>query len=311
MINRLRRFFITKNNYINAVPVIQQTLFNDLKSPKLNLGQIQLQFNNQKQSINDLSEVEFQVFSQWGDDGIIQYLINKIDIPHKTFIEFGVENYREANTRFLLINNNWTGYVLDGSEENIRYIKNDAVSWACELHAEAAFITVENINRLLNKPGFNPEVGIVSIDIDGNDYWVWKEINSIRPIIVIVEYNSLFGKNKSWTVPYDPGFVRHNKSILYYGASLKAFNTLAIEKGYSFIGCNSKGNNAYFIRNDKLGPLQSKNIEDGFVLAKFREARMGDERLTDRERIESLKNFEIYDLDKGGLLAIDPSEVKY
>src|SRR5688572_16835736 len=148
MFNRLSQFIRSKNEKINKIPDIEKLLLSSSKSVKVNIGQLQAQLNNQKSSINDLSEVEFQVFSQWGDDGIIQYLINKLDIQHKTFIEFGVEDYTESNTRFLLINNNWSGYVLDGSEANATYIKNDAVSWRYDLHSAAAFITKENINEL-------------------------------------------------------------------------------------------------------------------------------------------------------------------
>jgi hypothetical protein len=176
MFRKIKSFIAMQRLVYKQVQEIRHYQLDDLKSAKINLGQIQAGLNNQKQFISNLSEVEFQVFSQWGDDGIIQYLINKIDIPHKTFIEFGVEDYRESNTRFLLINNNWTGYVIDGSSEHIDFIKSDTISWACELHAKASFITRDNINDLLKIPGFNKEVGILSIDIDGNDYWIWNTI---------------------------------------------------------------------------------------------------------------------------------------
>ncbi|THU42049.1 hypothetical protein FAM09_05335 [Niastella caeni] len=302
-----------RNNDVSQIPEIYNLLTNDLKSSKVNLGQIQSSLNAQKSSITSLSEVEFQVFSQWGDDGIIQYLINKIDIPNKTFIEFGVENYTEANTRFLLINNNWTGLIIDGDPENIQYAKRDVISWACELYAEQAFITAENINSLLKKPEFDAEVGILSVDIDGNDYWVWKAIDCINPIIVIVEYNSVFGRNTSWTVPYDPSFVRSEKhsSLLYYGASLKALYTLGKEKGYSFIGCNSKGNNAYFIRNDKLGQFKPLTADEGYVKSKIREAVINGERVTGDKRLKTIEGLEVYDIQENRTLKIDSALVKY
>src|SRR5438045_9798776 len=106
MLQKIKDFIKIKSSQLNKLDEIQRSIYSDQKSPKINLGQIQSFLNNQKQKINGLQEVEFQVFSQWGDDGIIQYLINKIDIPNKTFVEFGVENYKESNTRFLLINNN-------------------------------------------------------------------------------------------------------------------------------------------------------------------------------------------------------------
>ena len=123
---------------------------------------------------DNIQEAEFKVFSQFGDDGIIQYLVNRVEIPagRRRFIEFGVENYRESNTRFLLLNNNWSGLILDGSAENINSIKNDQIYWKHELTAVHSFIDRDNINELIAANGFAGEVGILSIDIDGNDYWI-------------------------------------------------------------------------------------------------------------------------------------------
>lgn len=317
MLGRIKSFINYQSNRLQRIEKriesIEALLRNDLKNPKVNLGRLQASINRNLISVSNLAEVEFQVFSQWGDDGIIQYLIDRLDIPYKTFIEFGVENYTESNTRFLLINNNWSGYVIDGSKENVDYIKDDIVSWACELFAEAAFITKENINQLLTKPNFNCEIGLLSIDIDGNDYWVWKEINSINPIIVIVEYNSLFGKNTNWTVPYDPAFVRSDAhpSLLYYGASLQALSTLAESKGYDFIGCNSKGNNAYFIRKDKLGSFRKISVDEGFVLTKFREATIDREKVSGLDRIKLLDGMKVVDVNNLQEIAIDHRMVEY
>jgi hypothetical protein len=258
----------------------------------------------QKSSINNLSEVEFQVFSQWGDDGIIQFLINKLDITHHTFIEFGVENYKESNTRFLLINNNWSGLVIDGSPENIQYIKTDTLSWGYELHAISSFITAENINELITQflqKGYHKEIGILSIDIDGNDYWVWKAIEVVEPVIVIVEYNSLLGAEKSLTIPYDPSFVRNTKyNMMYWGVSIPALCNLANEKGYAFVGCNSSGNNAYFVRRDKLNNvIKECSIKEGFVLSKFREILIEENmyRPTGAERMEYLKGLSFVNIE--------------
>lgn len=311
---KIKSFITLQKLLYSQVQELHHSYMDDLKSVKLNLGQIQAQAHSQKSFINNLSEVEFKVFSQWGDDGIIQYLISKIDIPNKTFIEFGVEDYKESNTRFLLLNNSWSGYVIDGSQAHIDFIKKDNISWASELHTECSFITAENINALLRKPGFAPEVGLLSIDIDGNDYWVWKEINVINPVIVVAEYNSVFGNNNAWTVPYDPNFVKYDKhkSIIYYGASLKALCLLAKEKKYQFIGCNSKGNNAYFIRDDKMpAAFKSKTVEEGYVLSKFREASVNGERPIGEDRIKLLIDLEIYDVEKKALIKIIPDSVKY
>lgn len=222
-----------------------------------------------------ISSYEFKVFSQWGDDGIIQYLISRIDFPNKTFIEFGTENYIESNTRFLLINNNWTGLVMDGSVSNVEEIRNSELYWKHDLNAIHAFITSENINDLIRLGGFSKDVGLLSIDIDGNDYWVWEAITDISPIVVIVEYNSIFGIDNPWTIPYERDFVRTKAhySNLYFGSSLLSLCDLAEKKGYYFVGCSSAGNNAYFIRKDKIGPLKSISAQDGYVASKFRESR--------------------------------------
>jgi hypothetical protein len=255
--------------------VLYHAHINDYKSPKVNLGQIQAAANSHKKNINTLAEVEFQVFSQFGDDGIIQWLVQQLPFINKTFIEFGVENYRESNTRFLLVNNNWSGFVMDGSDENISALKSEQLYTFFDLQAVCSFITAENINALLSGTGFNNEPGILSIDIDGNDYWVWKAITGIRPAVIICEYNSLFGYNQPYTIPYDAGFVRGTKyPFNYYGISLLSACHLAGEQGYSFIGCNSAGNNAYFIDNKYLPHIGIKPVSpgEGYVFQKFTEA---------------------------------------
>src|SRR5208337_1851018 len=110
-------------------------------------------------------KVGFKVFSQWDEDGIIQYLISHLPIKNKTFIEFGVENYEESNTRFLLLNDNWQGMVLDACEQDIRYIERDDFYWKYDLQVKQAWITRENIDDLLVGSGFGEHVGILSIDI--------------------------------------------------------------------------------------------------------------------------------------------------
>lgn len=222
-----------------------------------------------------LREAEFKVFSQCGDDGIIQFLIGKLNISVDKFVEFGVENYEESNTRFLLMNNNWQGLIIDGSESHIAYIKNDPMFWRYDLTAVHSFITVENIDQILSDNGFNGKIGLLSIDIDGNDYWVWQAIKTVDADIIIAEYNSMFGSERAITVPYKPDFSRMSAhySGLYFGASLQALCDLGSEKGYSLVGCNQAGNNAYFIKSDRLGGLQTVSVEEGYVRARFREAR--------------------------------------
>jgi hypothetical protein len=243
---------------------------------KMNIDRIKKYNSDQS-----LSAVGFKVFSQWDEDGIIQHLINHVAIKQKTFIEFGVENYSEANTRFLLMNDNWQGLVLDGSQQHIDQIQNDEIYWKHDLLAKQAFITCDNINANIQSGSFDPDLGLLSIDIDGNDYWIWEKINVINPRIVVCEYNSLFGLSPV-SVPYSEGFFRTKAhySNLYFGASLGALCFLAKQKGYSFVGSNSAGCNAFFVRNDVSKGLRSLSPEDGYVLSRFRESRDKDGKLT-------------------------------
>jgi len=247
----------------------------------------------------NIQDAEFKVFSQWGDDGIIQYLVNNINIEKEKFIEFGVENYLESNTRFLLMNNNWSGLIIDGNKRNIEYIKNDEIYWKYDLIAKYSFVTAENINELLIENDFVGSIGLLHIDIDGNDYWIWKAINVVEADIVIVEYNSLFGFEKAITIPYEPYFNRTKKhySNLYAGTSLLALCDLAEKKGYFFVGTNKAGNNAYFVKKNKIGNLKPLSAEEGFTLSKFRESRDKKGKLTflrGSERLNIIKGLNVY-----------------
>lgn len=295
MTGRLKRFLGVTNN--------TDELKKTLENHAVLTGRLFAEMNRgrEQEIIQNIHKSEFKVFSQWGDDGIIQFLVNYLDIPAtaETFVEFGVENYTEANTRFLLINNNWRGLIMDGSDENMKYVQQDDIYWRFQLEAKPAFITRENINGLLKENDLTGEIGLLHIDIDGNDFFVWQSINIVSPIIVIVEYNSVFGSNKPWSVPYDKAFVRskYHHSNLYWGTSLLSLCDLATEKGYGFIGCNSNGNNAFFVRNDKLKELKTLTAEQGFVLSKFRESRDTQGNLTyisGAQRLDVIKGMEIY-----------------
>lgn len=245
------------------------------------LGRIELRQNISQGNLG-LVNCEYKVYSQWGEDGIIQYLISRLAVSNKVFVEFGVETYTESNTRFLLVNNNWSGLVIDGSQKNIDFIKSDSIYWRHNLKADCAFINRDNINELISRNGLSGDIGLLSVDIDGNDYWVWKAIHVINPSIVVCEYNSLWGFRDAVTTPYDTEFIRGKKhfSNLYYGASIKALNDLAVSKGYSLVGGNSAGNNVFFVRNDLLSNLEPMNVEDAWVQSQFRESRDNNGQLT-------------------------------
>lgn len=259
---------------------------------------------NCDKQIKSLEEVEFKVFSQFGEDGIIQWLIHNTKIENKTFVEFGVEDYTEANTRFLLMNNNWTGLIIDGSESNIEKVKASEYYWRYNLTAIAEFITKDNINELIRGGGMAGDIGLLSVDIDGNDYWVLDNIDCIQPRILICEYNSIFGADKKVTVPYDAKFVRMDKhySCLYWGASISAFCDWAEEHNYYYVGSNMAGNNAFFVRKDCFDADKIPGRCNDYIESKFRESRDCNGRLdymSGSSRLELIKNMKIVNLETG------------
>lgn len=259
--------------------------------------------------LRNIADAEFRVFSQWGEDGIIQYLLTKVPISNKTFVEFGVEDYRESNTRFLLMNNNWSGLVIDCDEGSIAKVRVPGLFWRFDLTAVCAFVTRDNINQLIGDAGIEGDIGLLSIDIDGNDYWIWQAISVISPRIVIIEYNSLFGSRQAVAVAYDERFHRTtaHHSNLYFGASLPALCRLAREKGYVFAGSNSAGCNAFFVRRDVAANIIEAHCQASYVESKFRESRDGQGQLTfvsGQDRLKLIEDLAVLDLESGQAIRI-------
>ncbi len=262
---RLRRFIESANTPTLTLAEQQLILQAQLIAEK----------NKEKTTTKELRDIEFKAFSQWGEDGIIDWLVNLIPSINPSFVEFGVSDYRESNTRLLLQSKNWRGLIIDGSEENISAIKSQEIYWKYDIEAKQAFITTENINTLISESGFQNDIGLLSVDIDGNDYWVWEAITTINPAIVICEYNTAFGDIYPLTIPYQPDFQRKeaHHSLLYFGASIQALISLGKEKGYTCIGTTSSGCNAFFIRNDLAHHVLDSIEKTSIYPCKAREAR--------------------------------------
>lgn len=229
-----------------------------------------------RQEITSFRDVEFRVFSQWGDDGIIQWLVSRLPSLPRRFIEFGVEDYSESNTRFLMVNNNWSGLVMDGSAANIAHLRKRKWFWRHDLTAIPCFVTRDNVDAVIAEWANGSPVGLLHIDVDGNDYWLWDAIECTAPAIVIMEYNALFGPERAITIPYAADFNRFQAyySGQYSGASLAAMTYLAGRKNYALLGVNSAGNNAYFVQRSLLGePLKEVSAAEAFVTPNFRESR--------------------------------------
>ncbi len=252
---------------------------------------------------HELRKAEFSVFSQFGEDGILQFLVQRVPIEHDTFVEFGVEDYSESNTRFLLMHDNWRGLVLDGGRSHIEFARRSGLSWRQHLDTVSAFVDRDNINGLIGSAGIGGDIGLLSIDIDGNDLWVLEAIDVVSPRILVVEYNSTFGPQAAVTVPYDRGFTRAaaHYSHLYWGASLAGLDRVARRKGYRLVGANSAGNNAFWVRDELAAAIPTVTVADAYAPSRFRESRAPDGALSyvgdHRERLTLMRAMRVWDLD--------------
>ena len=157
----------------------------------------------------------------------------------------------QCNTANLIVNHGWQGFLFDGDAKNVSrgnlYYKKHKDTWRWPPRFKHAWITAENVNDILCEAGATGEVDLLSLDVDGMDYWIWQAIESIQPRVVVCEAHNVIGPEKSLTVPYDPHFKIETPD--YHGASLAAMTKLARRKGYRLVGTHRYGFNAFFIRN--------------------------------------------------------------
>jgi hypothetical protein len=214
-----------------------------------------------------LLRAEYQISSQNGEDGILAFLFSKIGPGDRRFVEFGIGDVARCNSTQLALGFGWSGLLVDGER---RFVEAALRFYAAHPEAAArvriaeAWITPDNVDAVFRSNGMQGDVDLVSIDIDGNDYWVWQALSAARPRVVAIEYNASLGAEESLVTRYDPHFDRfalHPRGW-YHGASLAAFERLARARGYRLVGCDSSGFNAFFVRDDaaegKLAALPAK-----------------------------------------------------
>jgi hypothetical protein len=247
-------------------------------------------------------DANYRAFSQFNEDGILQYLIRKVGCPHKTFVEIGTEDYRESNTRFLLEKDWWSGVTVDAGNEAEEWMKRTSIYFLHDIRHVRSFVTTSNIESILCDSF--PEIDILSIDVDGVDYHLWKQINCHRPRIVMLEFNPLFGSIHKVVTPYRDDFSRkaHHSTMTCYGASLSAMVALAIEKSYSLVE-TSNGPNAFFIANEHLGDLKPVTVEQAWrnwnIKESFNADGSNDYVYNKQERLRRMSDGVIIDLTTG------------
>ncbi|MCP4171702.1 MAG: FkbM family methyltransferase [Fuerstiella sp.] len=217
-------------------------------------------------------DVGWKAHSQTDEDGILLFLLATLGATTRRCVEICASDGRECNTANLLLNHHFSALLVDGDPSHVEhgrlwYAQHPSTyvhppKFLCE------WVTAENINSLLETNGYRGEIDVLSIDVDGVDYWLWKAIDIVQPRIVLIEFQCHLGPERSWTVPYKPDFRADQFPMTngwlpsFAGASLPALTKLAEEKGYRLVGCNALGFNAFFVRND-LGQefLPSVSVE--------------------------------------------------
>lgn len=225
-------------------------------APEVQIGQRNLFLTYQdwkrKEIYPALNDTGFRVFSQYEEDGKLLYILALIGMRNKTFVEIGSDDGINSNCANLALNFGYGGLFLDGNPKSIkrgrRFYSKYPHPWMYPPKFTCSKVTAENINDLVIEAGLSGDIDVLSIDIDGNDYWVWKALDQVSPNIVIIETHVEFGL-RNIVVPYDPNYSFPGKHPVYHGASPIAMVNLAIQKGYRLVGANDLGFNFIFVKN--------------------------------------------------------------
>ena len=204
-----------------------------------------------REHLPSLEDVGFRIYSQFEEDGILLYLFSLVPPVNRRCVEICAGDGRECMTTNLIVNHGWWGYLFDGSEKNVRngqrFFANQRDTWLHPPLFTRAWITAENVDEQLCAAGVTGVVDLLSLDMDGMDYWVWNAVSAIQPRVVVCETNNLIPAGRALTVPYARDFV--SSADGYCGASLEAMCRLGKTKGYRLVGTHRFGFNAFFMLN--------------------------------------------------------------
>ncbi|WP_411503955.1 FkbM family methyltransferase [Brevibacillus centrosporus] len=199
--------------------------------------------------MDTLSFYEKQVYSQNGEDGMIEELFSRIGTTNQIFVEFGVSVGLECLTHNLLVHHGWSGLMIEADPQHFQQLEvNFGHILRVTLHHER--VSRENIASIFRANHIPASFDFLSIDIDGNDYWVWQALSEWKPRVVVIEYNASFPPPQKMVVVYDPNFSWDGTT--HFGASLTSLAGLGKQLGYALIGTDTRGVNAFFIRRDLL-----------------------------------------------------------
>ena len=203
-----------------------------------------------KNLLPNLKDVGFRKYSQFEEDGMLLYIFSLIPPVNRRCVEICAAYGRQCNTANLIINHGWWGHLFDGDEAQVKagkeFFTKNKDTFLYPPRYTTAWVTAENVNEVIESSGVRGRIDLLSLDIDGMDYWVWKAISIIDPQVVVCETANPIPPDKAWTVPYDPHFSCDSEN--YRGASLAAMCKLGHEKGYRLVGAHRFGFNAFFIK---------------------------------------------------------------
>lgn len=268
-----------------------------------------------RQTFTKLSDAEVTIFSQWGEDGILDYLSDVASLDRPTILELGAGNFEECNSRFLIENRLSNSVLVDARKDLVTRAENDGAFWKTHLLAINSWITPETIKDIQSTArAFLGRIDIVSVDIDGNDFWVMREFDFTDVSIVVAEYNPLFGASFPVTIPRDDSFVREraHHSNLYYGVGLRAWVNLFESHGLVFVGTNKVGSNAFFIRKQLLPGLHFVPNPDlnTYINWGVRESRSSSGKLSflsGAERISEISHLKLFNVETGKIQLVGDS----
>jgi hypothetical protein len=196
-----------------------------------------------------LNRLEAQVYSQNGEDGILAEIFSRIGTTNRVFVEFGAGDGTENNSAYLLLKG-WSGFWFDGEESNLSTMRRQFAQpiEGKRLVVAREFFTAENAVDLLKKHSVPTEFDLLSLDVDRNTSWIWRALKPLRPRVAVIEYNAHIPPQDDWEIPY--AAEKSWDGTMMYGAGLLRLEQIGRESGYSLVGCDLSGSNAFFIRDD-------------------------------------------------------------
>jgi len=293
---KARRWFFSKTQHLRQI--------------QLNTG-LALVHSQMVQGVNRTWDVDAKIYSQFGEDGILYYLMKVLDISKPRILEIGVGDFGECNSRFLVETLNASVVAVDINKKLVRKIASNSIINRSNVIPVCLKVTPDNIDSLISYAK-NEMLGIdvLSIDIDGNDYWVLNQASMESISVIVAEYNPIFGCLHSITVTRNDDYNRFNEhySGLLFGCSIKALMDKLSEKNFAFIGTNRAGNNAFFVHKHYLSSGLFDNILNNLMPIssgshtdwRFREERDKEGKLTYRainESMESINNEFVFHID--------------